>query len=134
MPFPAYGWILVALSSGIQVLIRKRVKEKVGSGPTSGVRRVVVVSCMGVEQLASVEGTITARLEPNWKVVLIVAFMDKLWITACIKLVQLNLVYFQGTLERDSRVEFEKGQGLTDHKEEIYPSHWCYVHSCQSTT
>jgi hypothetical protein len=88
MPLPAYGWILIALCSGIQVLIRKRVQEKIGCGPTSGVGRVVVVGCVGVKQLASVEGTVAARLEPDWKVVLIVAFVDKLWITACITPVQ----------------------------------------------
>jgi hypothetical protein len=88
MPFPAYGWVLVALSSGIQVLIRKRIQEKVGSSPTSGVGRVVVVGCVGVKQLASVEGAIAAGLEPDWKVVFIVTFVDKLGITACIVSVQ----------------------------------------------
>jgi hypothetical protein len=43
---------------------------------------------VGVEQLASVEGAVASRLEPDGEVVLIVAFVDKLWITACIKSVQ----------------------------------------------
>lgn len=88
MPFPAHRWIPVALSSGIQVFVRKWVEKKVGCGPTSGVGRVVVVGAVGVEQLASVEGAVASRLEPDGEVVLIVAFVDKLWITACIKSVQ----------------------------------------------
>jgi len=90
MPFPAYGWILIALSSGIQVLIRKWVKKEVGCCPTSWVGRVVIIGCVGVEQLSSIEGAIAARLEPDREVVLIVAFLDKLWVTTCIKSAQLD--------------------------------------------
>jgi hypothetical protein len=54
---------------------------------------------VGIEKLAGVEGAVAARLEPDWEVVLIEAFVDELWVAACIKSVQPQ--YWGLVLERD---------------------------------
>lgn len=48
----------------IQVVIRARVEEEVGSCPSCRIRRVIIIDSMGVKELAGVICIVTSFFQP----------------------------------------------------------------------
>lgn len=59
-----YGWIVVSLECCVDIFVRERVKQEVGSSETSSMRLVVVGDFLGVEELADIVCVVASRLEP----------------------------------------------------------------------
>jgi hypothetical protein len=71
LSFVAHWGVVVALKRCIEIYIGEGVKKKIGLGPPSSVRLVVVVDCVEVEQFAGVIGAVSCLLQPYWKVIII---------------------------------------------------------------
>lgn len=83
LSFVRHWGILVPLIGCVEVAVGEGVKEEVGGGPATGVRLVVVLNCVGVEELAGVVGVVSGFLEPDGEVIGVEPLREELGIAAC---------------------------------------------------
>jgi hypothetical protein len=59
-----HGWIVVSLECCIDVFVRERVEQEVGSREAGSMGLVIVGDLLGVEEFADVVCVVAGRLEP----------------------------------------------------------------------
>jgi hypothetical protein len=79
----ADGRVAVALEARVEVHVRVRVQQEVGAVPAGGVRGVVVLDRVRVEQLARVVRVVAGLLQPEREVGVVQPLADELGVSAC---------------------------------------------------
>lgn len=76
-------WFVVALICRVEVAVRVGIQQEIGPGETRDMRAIVVVHCVGVEELASIIGIVARFLEPDGEEVGVKSTLHELGVATC---------------------------------------------------